>query len=53
MYGKERLKEIIRTNYSATAKEIVTMITDNLKIFRGSKQPEDDVTMVVIKVKND
>ena len=53
MYGKERLKDIIRTNYTATAKEIVTMITDNLKMFRGSKQPEDDVTMVVIKVKND
>ncbi len=50
MYGKERLKEIIRTNYTVTAKEIITMITDNLKIFRGSKQPEDDVTMVVIKV---
>jgi len=53
MYGKERLKEIIRTNYTVTAKEIITMITDNLKIFRGSKQPEDDVTMVVIKVNGD
>ena len=50
MYGKERLKEIIRTNYSAIAKEIITIITDDLKKFRGSKQPEDDVTMVVIKV---
>ncbi|MBW1864409.1 MAG: SpoIIE family protein phosphatase [Deltaproteobacteria bacterium] len=50
MYGKEKLKEIIRTNYSATAKEIITIIMDDLKKFRGSKQPEDDVTMVVIKV---
>ena len=50
MYGKEILKDIIRTNYSATAKEIIAMITDDLKKFRGSKQPEDDVTMVVIKV---
>ncbi|MDC3237357.1 SpoIIE family protein phosphatase [bacterium] len=50
MYGKEILKEIIRANYSAPAKEIVTMITDDLKKFRGNKQPEDDVTMVVIKV---
>ncbi|MFC1877828.1 PP2C family protein-serine/threonine phosphatase, partial [Thermodesulfobacteriota bacterium] len=50
MYGKEIFKEIIRANYSAPAKEIVTMITDDLKKFRGSKQPEDDVTMVVIKV---
>ena len=50
MFGKKRLKEIIRSNRSATAKEITTAINDALKIFRGSKQPEDDVTMVVIKV---
>jgi len=50
MYGKERLKTIIRMNYSATAKEIITLIMDDLKKFRGSKHPEDDVTMVVIKV---
>jgi sigma-B regulation protein RsbU (phosphoserine phosphatase) len=52
MFGKEKLKKIIRTNYSATAKEIVTIVTDTLEKFRGSKPPEDDVTMVVIKVKN-
>ncbi len=50
MFGKKRLREIIRSNRSATAKEITTAINDALKIFRGSKQPEDDVTMVVIKV---
>jgi phosphoserine phosphatase RsbU/P len=50
MFGKQRLMEIIRTHASATAKELLAMITDALKRFRGSKQPEDDVTMVVIKV---
>jgi len=44
------LKEIIRTNSSDTAKEIIRIISDTLKEFRGSRQPEDDVTMVVIKV---
>ena len=53
MFGKERLREIIRTHYSATAKEIIKIISDTLKEFRGSKQPEDDVTMVVIKVKDE
>jgi len=53
MFGKERLKRIIRTNYSAAAKEIIRIISDTLKEFRGSKQPEDDVTMVVIKVENE
>jgi sigma-B regulation protein RsbU (phosphoserine phosphatase) len=50
MFGKERVKEIIRSNTSATAKEIIAAITDALNRFRGLKQPEDDVTMVVIKV---
>jgi sigma-B regulation protein RsbU (phosphoserine phosphatase) len=50
MFGKDRVKEIIRNNISATAKEIIEAITDALNKFRGSKQPEDDITMVVIKV---
>ena len=53
MFGKKRLKEIIRTNYSATAKEIIRIISETLQEFRGSKQPEDDVTMVVIKVEDE
>jgi sigma-B regulation protein RsbU (phosphoserine phosphatase) len=53
MFGRERLKKIIRTNHSATAKEIITIITDALEDFRGSKPSEDDVTMVVIKLKDD
>jgi sigma-B regulation protein RsbU (phosphoserine phosphatase) len=50
MFGKKRLRAIIRSNRSAPAKEITTAINDALKAFRDSKQPEDDVTMVVIKV---
>jgi phosphoserine phosphatase RsbU/P len=50
MLGKERLQKLIRTNYSATAKDIISIITDFLEDFRGSQPPEDDVTMVVIKV---
>ncbi len=50
MFGKERLKAIIQRNSSATAKEITAAIDNALTIFRDSKQPEDDVTMVVIKV---
>ena len=53
MFGKKRLKEIIRTNYSATAKEIIRIISETLQEFRGSKQPEDDVTMVVITVEDE
>jgi sigma-B regulation protein RsbU (phosphoserine phosphatase) len=50
MFGKDRLKKIIRDNSSATAKEMLAVIDDTLEEFRGSTQLEDDVTMVVIKV---
>ena len=53
MFGKEKLKKIIRTNYAATAKQIIGIVSDTLKEFRGRKQPEDDVTMVVIKVEDE
>jgi sigma-B regulation protein RsbU (phosphoserine phosphatase) len=50
MFGKQRLRAIIRNNRSATAKEMTAMIADALQVFRGSKQQEDDVTMVVVRV---
>ena len=50
MFGKDRLKMIIRGNSSVTAKEMLALIDDTLRKFRGSAQLEDDVTMVVIKV---
>jgi len=50
MFGKNRLKEIIQMNASSTAKEIIAAIYDALNRYRGTKQPEDDITMVVIKV---
>ncbi|MFC1887063.1 SpoIIE family protein phosphatase [Thermodesulfobacteriota bacterium] len=50
MFGKDRVKEILRENVSASAKQIVTAITSGLDQFRGSRKPEDDITMVVIKV---
>ena len=50
MFGKERLKMIIRENSSVTARQMLELIDDTLGKFRGSAQLEDDVTMVVIRV---
>jgi sigma-B regulation protein RsbU (phosphoserine phosphatase) len=52
MFGKDRVKQIIRSNASASSREIIAAITEALKRFRGNKLPDDDVTMVVIKVQN-
>lgn len=50
MFGKERLKMIIRQNSTCTSKELLRIITKSLNEFRGNMILEDDVTMVVVKV---
>ena len=50
MFGKQRLQECIRANRDAPARQIVEAVFAELSKFRGERQPEDDVTMVVIKV---
>jgi sigma-B regulation protein RsbU (phosphoserine phosphatase) len=50
MFGKEALREIIRNNHAASSRQIVDIVTDALEQFRGDEPPEDDTTLVVIKV---
>jgi sigma-B regulation protein RsbU (phosphoserine phosphatase) len=50
MFGKEMLMEIIRKNSTASARQIVDTVTAALEQFRGDEAPEDDITLVVIKV---
>jgi len=50
MFGKKALMEIIRNNQTASARQIVDTVTEALEQFRGDEAPEDDITLVVIKV---
>ena len=50
MFGKKGLREIIRNNHTASARQIVDTVTGALERFRGDEAPEDDITLVVIKV---
>ncbi len=50
MFGKKALMEIIRNNHTASARQIVDTVTETLEQFRGDEAPEDDITLVVIKV---
>jgi sigma-B regulation protein RsbU (phosphoserine phosphatase) len=49
-FGKQRLREAIRSAAAGTAGEIVQVILDRLTAFRGDHRPVDDVTFVVIKI---
>lgn len=50
MFGKDRLKDIIRSHADSTAAEIVHNIMSALEQFRHPLEKEDDVTLVVIKI---
>ncbi|MGD2187370.1 MAG: SpoIIE family protein phosphatase, partial [Desulfobacterales bacterium] len=52
IFGKESLFEIIRQYAEGSAKQIVAAIIDALNRFRHDVIPEDDVTLVVVKVVN-
>jgi serine phosphatase RsbU (regulator of sigma subunit) len=50
MFGKDRLKDIIRNHAESSAAEIVQNIMSALEQFRHPLKKEDDVTLVVIKI---
>ena len=50
MFGKNRIYEIIRQKSAASARGILDAIVLELERFRQNLEPEDDITLVVIKV---
>jgi phosphoserine phosphatase RsbU/P len=50
MFGKNRLKDIIRDHADTSAAEIVQNIMSALEQFRKPLKKEDDITLVVIKI---
>jgi len=53
MFGKEFIYKIIRSNPQATARELLTSCFNTLNGFLRDRAPEDDVTLVVIKITKD
>jgi sigma-B regulation protein RsbU (phosphoserine phosphatase) len=49
-FGKKALMEIMRDNQTGSARQIVDAVTGALEQFRGDEAPQDDITLVVIKV---
>ena len=50
MFGKERLRNIIRKNAGATASDVLNAVYDELHKFTLGRKTEDDITLVIIKV---
>ncbi len=51
MFGKQRLKNLIRSNSRLSADRILNSIIEALEEFRAETKQTDDVTLVVIKIK--
>lgn len=49
MFGKDRVREIIRTNAARQADELLKAIIEAMTAFRGQHPVEDDVTLVVLR----
>jgi sigma-B regulation protein RsbU (phosphoserine phosphatase) len=52
MFGHQRLQQILRQNAKASAQTVKLAILDAVAEFRGNQAQEDDLTLVVIKVKD-
>ena len=50
MFGKERLHRLVNKNKDKSAAEICRIIVDSVLEFCGTKKPQDDVTVVIVKV---
>jgi len=50
MFGKSRLKEIIRAHATKPAKQILDAVIKESEEFRNPLSIEDDFTLVVVKV---
>lgn len=52
-YGKERLSQVIQVYHQKTAEEISQAIVDSVQKFIGHQRLFDDITLVVIKLKEE
>lgn len=53
MFGKTPLYEIIRKNADAAASDILNAIIEALDDFQHGRNAEDDITLIVIKIRDD
>jgi sigma-B regulation protein RsbU (phosphoserine phosphatase) len=51
MFGKKRFKDIIRQNAAAGADDILNAVYTEINQFIEGQKTEDDITLVIIKVK--
>lgn len=50
LFGEEKLEEILKGKSSLRASEIMNEVWKDIKQFKGKAKPNDDMTMVIVKI---
>ncbi len=50
LFGEDKLEEILKGKSTFRASEIMNEVWKDIKIFKGKAKPNDDMTMVIVKV---
>lgn len=50
LFGEDKLEEILKGKASLRASDIMNEVWTNVKQFKGKAKPNDDMTMVIVKV---
>lgn len=53
MYGKERFRQLVRQHARAEARHILDQVYDDLARFSAGVRQDDDVTLVVVKLRGE
>jgi len=49
MFGKGRLREVIRANARSSARAVLEAVIEAVGAFRAGQAQEDDITLVVVR----
>ena len=52
MFGRERFKQLLQQHHQLPATTILATVLAELETFRAGRKAEDDITLVIIKIKN-
>jgi|GEM_PF-4838319 len=50
MFGKDRFKEVIRCSARKPAAVVLNNVYDEVFRFTGGLKPQDDITLVIVKL---
>ena len=51
MFGRERFRQLLQENAHLSASDLLNIIFEEVEEYRGGRKSEDDLTLVIVKIK--